>query len=83
MRGFLVATAFPSAFIFFLQSGEHRKILQRRSVAFDFAVGGQFLEQASHNLSAAGLGEAVREANLIRLSQCSDLRADRRDELLL
>jgi hypothetical protein len=46
-----------SALFLLLQLCNHAEVFERGGVAFDFAVGGEFTEQAAHDFSAAGFGE--------------------------
>ncbi len=58
------------------QLGDDVEIFQRCSVAFDFAAGGDFLEQAAHDFAAAGFGEGVGEADVVGFGDGADLGGD-------
>src|SRR3954452_9878182 len=62
-----------SAFLRLAQLGDHGEILKRGGIALDFAVRGQLPEQAPHDLAAAGLRQALGEADIVRTRQGPDL----------
>src|SRR6266849_1298487 len=56
-------------FFLFLQLRNHTEVFERCGVAFHFSICSQFAQQAAHNFSAAGLGEGIGKANVIRLGE--------------
>src|SRR5687767_4933994 len=59
-------------FFFLPQFRQHAVILKRRCIADSFLSRGDILEQAAHDLAAAGLGQSGGKANVIRLGQRAD-----------
>ena len=55
------------------QLRDHREIFQRGGVALHLATGRDLLQQPAHDLAAAGLGQGVGEADVVRLRQRTDL----------
>lgn len=52
-----------------LQTRDHAEIFQRCRITFDATAGGDFLQNAAHDFSTAGLGEGGSEANGVGLRQ--------------
>src|SRR5262245_28727224 len=48
---------FALPLLLLLQLRDHAEIFERGRIAFDFAVGGEFAEQAAHDFAAASFGE--------------------------
>src|SRR5260370_9770082 len=59
----------PLDLVTLLQPCNYTEILQSCGVAFDFAVGGELTEQATHDFAPARLGQHVGAANIARFSQ--------------
>src|SRR5262245_19805598 len=56
--------------------GEDREVFERGGVAGGLAAGGDVLQEAAHDLAAAGLGERVREADRVGARELADLLGD-------
>jgi hypothetical protein len=63
----------PLSFLRLAQLGDHGEVFQRGDVSGDFAVRGQFLEYAAHDLAAAGLGQELSKADVVGAGQRADL----------
>ena len=59
--------------LFALQGGDDGEVLQRRRVALHFAAGGDLLQDAAHDLSAAGLRQARGKAHVVGPRERADL----------
>jgi|SRR5580692_9716783 hypothetical protein len=62
-------SVFSQPLLFLLEAGDDGEVFERSGVAFHFAAGRDFLEDAAHDFSAAGLGQSGRKADIVRLGQ--------------
>ena len=66
-----------------LKRGDDREVLQGRGVALHGAARGYLLEDAAHDLAAAGLRQARGEAHVIGTRKRADLLGDMGADVLL
>ncbi len=66
-------TAGALPFFRLAQLGDDREVFQRRRVALDLAVRGQFPQQPAHDLAGAGLGQRLGEADVVGPGQRANL----------
>jgi hypothetical protein len=60
-------------FFGFAEFGDYGEVFEGGGVAFDFAVGGEFAEQAAHDFAAAGFGQSFSEADVVGTGEGADL----------
>ena len=56
-------------FFLLLQLRDDAEVFEGGHVAFDFAIGGEFAEQATHDFSAASFWQRVGEADVVGLGE--------------
>jgi hypothetical protein len=64
------------AFFGFAELGDDGEVFEGGDVALDFAVGGQFAEEAAHDLAAAGFGKSFGEADVVGTGEGADFLGD-------
>ena len=61
-----------STFFGFAEFGDYGEVFEGGGVALDFAVSGEFAEEAAHDFAASGFGQGFSEADVVGTGKRAD-----------